>query len=511
MADEEKVFKRINFFRGFLTTEDDWNSAEAYHVRKHMLHNAMFHGAGILPGALDGFLVTSRGRGELAVEVKPGYAIDGQGHDIILNEVQVKPVTPADFPRLPANVYVVVKFIEEPTDFIAYKEYPDYKGYRRIAERCKIDVTFVEPNPAEAIELARIFLTADARRINDARDPADPKQNEIDLRFRPSAGVVGTTLPANIIVDLKQIIDQSKPVYTHLFHYEDIKGAGDVLHALVALEMLLNCNLVDRRNFFDLLRAILRLQWGLVQEVERTKPEMSKEKPFFAYKKHVDMSLGRFNERVFDYEFLKALLVNQNQCHDAFSSLFSRSVRTVKPEEAVGAAPVDTVLDQFAVYSGEMKDELIFNDIRFRLADWVNLLDRASEESHKFEIREERDKYRTRQTLKYPDGTEVQDAGIAYEGGYCQFEIRNVVPHKPIIMITRMDYVHGDWKAEMYANGEKTGVSVCEGDDKAFRWRNWPYVFREEFVNDTRIVVKQVPVTADRDINMFKIWFYQPV
>ena len=27
-------FKRINFFRGFLTTEHDWNDAERYHLDK---------------------------------------------------------------------------------------------------------------------------------------------------------------------------------------------------------------------------------------------------------------------------------------------------------------------------------------------------------------------------------------------------------------------------------------------------------------------------------------------
>ena len=36
-------FKRINFFKGFLTTEKDWNEAEKYHIDKRSLHAKMLH------------------------------------------------------------------------------------------------------------------------------------------------------------------------------------------------------------------------------------------------------------------------------------------------------------------------------------------------------------------------------------------------------------------------------------------------------------------------------------
>ncbi|MBL0219042.1 MAG: hypothetical protein IPQ07_34885 [Myxococcales bacterium] len=32
----QQGFKRINFFKGFLTTEKDWNDAEKYHIDKRM-------------------------------------------------------------------------------------------------------------------------------------------------------------------------------------------------------------------------------------------------------------------------------------------------------------------------------------------------------------------------------------------------------------------------------------------------------------------------------------------
>jgi hypothetical protein len=73
-----------------------------------------------------------------------------------------------------------------------------------------------------------------------------------------------------------------------------------------------------------------------------------------------------------------------------------------------------------------------------------------------------------------------------------------------------MDYVHGDYETEMYVNGKKVGNSVCPGNDRRFRWRNWPFVIPGEYVDEPTLKIKQVPITAGRDVNMFKIWFYHP-
>ena len=137
-------------------------------------------------------------------------------------------------------------------------------------------------------------------------------------------------------------------------------------------------------------------------------------------------------------------------------------------------------------------------------------MDNKSETKHKFEIHQERDRYRSRQKLKYPDGATVEDVGVAYEGGYAEWEITGCTPKKDVVMITRMDYVHGDYETEMYVNGKKVGNSVCPGNDRRFRWRNWPFVIPGEYVTEPTLQIKQVPITAGRDVNMFKIWFYHP-
>src|SRR5574340_614895 len=70
---------RPRFFAGQLLNEADLNSAQAYVMAKNRLHNRYLHGPGVVCGLevvcndCDGY-----------VTVKPGYAIDPCGNDIIV-------------------------------------------------------------------------------------------------------------------------------------------------------------------------------------------------------------------------------------------------------------------------------------------------------------------------------------------------------------------------------------------------------------------------------------------
>jgi len=87
---EQANFKRINFFEGFFTTDEDWNSAEAYHLEKRRLHNRVLHTPGVVPVESGGLKVQARGRGDLSFEVAPGYGIDGRGNEMVLRDPAVK-------------------------------------------------------------------------------------------------------------------------------------------------------------------------------------------------------------------------------------------------------------------------------------------------------------------------------------------------------------------------------------------------------------------------------------
>ncbi|MFT7621523.1 MAG: hypothetical protein ACI9WU_000687 [Myxococcota bacterium] len=509
MSDLSRIaaFKRINFFRGFMTTEEDWNAAERYHIEKRKLHNRLMHAPGLVPHAMGGFKVGARGKGELAVEVSAGYAVDGEGNDIVLPETDIKPVNPGDF-KLPNTIYIVARYIEEFTDFIAYKENLEFKGHRRVAERCRIDVEVIEPDITREIELCRIYLEPGVRRITEPRDPENPKANEIDRRFRPVAGFVGSNLAPATLRDVGDLLELGKNTYSYLFHDLRILTASDVLHALLSLEMLLKSNLVDLDTLLNLFDMIAALQWQMIQDIDSNYPQFGSRKEFGAFKKNLEIARGMGKEEK-NLDFLINTVGYQRKSCESLQDLFAHKLQAATPASDVGA-PTDKVFEAIKVRSADFTKKLEIEGAKFKMLDIIDLIDEKSESSHKFKIDQARDRYRTRQKLKYPDGVTVEDVGVAYEGGFAEFEITGCTPKKDVIMITRMDYVHGDYETEMYVNGKKVGNSVCPGNDRRFRWRNWPFVIPGEYVNEPTLKIKQVPITAGRDVNMFKIWFYHP-
>lgn len=504
----EKNFKRLNFFRGFRTSEKDWNDGEHYHVEKRKLHNRALHGPGVVPNALGGLKVSGRGRGELAVEVQGGYAVDGQGNDLFLWEPEIKQLNPVDF-KLPTTVYLVLRYIEELSDFISYKENLDFKGHRRVSETAKLEWTVAEPDVHSEIELCRIALSKDVRRLTAAKSPLAPGVDEIDTRFVPTAGIAGSFLGPQMLWQLLETIRKSKQVYAYLFHQLQILPAADVLHSFITMEMLLHTQQVDLRNVFDLQAIVLGHQTTLVESIEANQPQISSQRDFANYKKHVEIAVKRYDERLFTPGFLGELLSYQNECMKFMSTLFAKNLDTA-PKVAERQTDTNAVIETIKVRSGAFTDQLSVEGLDLVLVDTLDPLNAESEAAHKWRVSGERDKYRTRQKLKYPDGNVVEDAGVAFEGGQVEFEMRNIEPGKDVYLIWRMDYVHGDWEAEVEGNDRRLKNATCAGSDRKFRWRNWVYVVPAEHVREVALRFRLKPVTADRDINVFKMWAYQP-
>lgn len=505
----ERNYKRLNFFRGFRTTEKDWNDGERYHVEKRRLHNRMMHGPGLVPHALGGFRVSARSQGQLAVEVQSGYAVDGQGNDLFLWEPEIKQFNPNDF-KLPATIYLVARYIEEFTDFISYKENLDFKGHRKVAESIKIEWSVTEPDLHTEVELGRINVTKDVKRLLDAKDPFNPQPNELDLRFVPVAGIVGSFLSPQMLWDLMEMVRRSKTIYALMYHKLHITTASDVLHAFITLEMLLHAQLVDLRNFFSLYLIILNHQWTMVQDIEQNQPQISSQRDFSNYKKHVEMSLQRFEERQFSLDFLGGLMSYGNECQKFMETIFAKELKAPKKLE-VKQTDTSTVIEAMKVRSVNFEERMSIEGQDMLLIDAINPIDPDSERNHNLRITGERDKYRTRQKLKYPDGVIVESAGVAFEGGQIEYELKNVEPGKDVYIVWRMDYAHGDWEAEVEANDRRQANCICAGSDRKNRWRNWVYVVPAEHVREVTLRMKLKPITAGRDINMFELWAYQPV
>jgi hypothetical protein len=513
-----KGYKRINFFKGFLTTEKDWNEAEAYHVEKRKLHNRLMHAPGVVLGYQGDLRVVARARGDLSVEVQPGYAIDGQGNDLVLGDATIKNINPEEY-RLPQTIYVVLRFAEELTDFIAYKENLEYKGHRRVQEQARVELAQTEPDIVREVELARVFLEKGATRIRDPRDPQDPRANEIDMRFRPLAGVAGSTLSPMLKQRLWQVL-QAIRKYAAEFARRNILGGHDVLQAANTAQMLTACEQVDMRNIFDVFGVICDTEAEMSIDVDVNHPNIAQKKEFTEFKRHVEILRGLLGERKKDMEALMNLFAFQTKATDAATG----SIVDVKPmseappqmtkkdkeeKKDIGVADIKD-FEGVKVMANPPESIVLEGGITWLLIDQIQVLDKESEDKHGLAINDAKDTYRTRQKLKYPDGTVVEDTGRAHVGGYASYKILNVTPGRPLMVMRRMDYVYGDYELEFFVNNKSIGVGNCAGTDRINRWRNWPFLIPKEHVTDSQLTIKQVALTAGRDVNMFHYWFFQP-
>lgn len=509
MSDAVQGFKRINFFKGFLTTEKDWNDAERYHIDKRRLHNRMMHSPGVILGYQGDLRVQARARGDLAVEVQPGYAIDGMGNDLMIFDATIRNINLEEF-KLPQTIYIVLRYYEELTDFIAYKENLEYKGHRRVLESCKIELSQTEPDIGREVELARIYLEKGVNRVRDARDPANPTANEIDHRYVQRGGLAGSMLPGFLRLKLETLLNLVRRAgieYTR----RGVVAGHNVVQACNTALMLVYANLVDLRNVFDMFKLVVDCEGELSLDVDVHHPIIAQKKEFSEYRRQVEILRGLLGENKNNLEAFQNLLAYQAKTAEiALSAVADFKPVIVAPEEKK-EEKVANISDWEGVkVMPQPKPQMELEGITWVLVDEVEILNKESEDKHIFTIKEAKDSYRSRQKLKYPDGTTVEDTGRAHVDGYSEFKLLNISPNKPIVILRRMDYVYGDYEIEMSINGKKVSVVSCVGTDRVHRWRNWPALIAAEHVKDGTLLVRQQSITAGRDINMFHIWIYQP-
>ncbi len=506
----QQGFKRINFFKGFLTTEKDWNDAERYHIDKRRLHNRMLHSPGIIYGYSGDLKVNARARGDLSVEVQPGYAIDGQGNDLMIFDAAIRNINLEEF-RLPQTIYIVLRYYEELTDFIAYKENLEYKGHRRVLESCRVEISQTEPDIQREVELARIYLEKGVQRVRDARDPADPKANEIDMRYTPRGGMSGSTLAPHLRLRMENLLWQVRRgalEYTR----RGVIAAHDVVQACNTALMLLYANLLDLRNVFDIFKLVIDSEGEMALDVDVHHPTIAQKKEFSEYRRQVEILRGLLAENKNNMDAYMNLLAYQAKCAEiAMSAVAGEKALIEAPKEKKDAPKVADIKDWEGVKGmPQPKPSMDLEGITWVLVDEIEILNKDSEDKHIFTIKEAKDSYRSRQKLKYPDGTTVEDTGRAHVDGYSEFKLLNITAGRPVVILRRMDYVYGDYEMEMSVNGKKVSVVSCVGTDRVHRWRNWPAMLPADAVTDGTLLVRQQSITAGRDINMFHIWVYQP-
>jgi hypothetical protein len=89
ILDETQFVERLEFFNGQLLTASDLQGIDDFNRQMRWLHNASLH----QPGIGSGFAVTGK-KGDPQVTIKPGYALDDLGREIVLTHDSIEPIPP---------------------------------------------------------------------------------------------------------------------------------------------------------------------------------------------------------------------------------------------------------------------------------------------------------------------------------------------------------------------------------------------------------------------------------
>lgn len=502
---EQANFKRINFFEGFFTTDEDWNAAEAYHLEKRRLHNRVLHTPGVVPVSGGGMKVQARGRGDLSFEVSPGFAIDGRGNEIVLRDPAVK-VVEADKLKLPQTIYIGIRYFEEPTDFIAYKENPRFKGHRRIEEKVKIEVMAREPDGIEALEVGRIRLEEGVREIRDALDPRVPGPGEVDLRFVPLAGYAGSHATPQLRVEVANGLSE-KAVLSGLLAKMGVVPANYVRQAVLAAELLNSSNGIGPYNLADCLLGIVELEREMIEGIEKDFPQIAARKGFSDYKKALEALTKVVRDRPRDADGCMGIARFLNASNQALTPVVKEKL-DAGPKKNIKGEQV--AWKDIVVRSKDFPEEINIDGSNFARVDHIQLVNDESEKAHKFRIEGQKDMWKSRQTFTYPDKESVSDSGIAHIGGEAKWQVHNLKPGKDMIVIKRFDAILGEQICDISVDAKKVGQWKVTEADRKHRWRNHYFLVPGTFVTNETIEMSSKAASAERDINMFQLWFYQP-
>jgi hypothetical protein len=532
MADEaQKGYLRLNHFHGLRLESEDFEIGESYHVEKRKLHNRVCHGRGIVARFEKGdFKVGARRRGDLSIEVMPGYAIDGDGNDIILWEPKIVTVDPGKHvPKLPGHVYVNVKYVDEPSDFVVNKANPKFKGHRRVLETCRVDLEAKPPKPEEGVEVARILITDEVKEIVDARDPGAPGPGEIDLRFVPRAGTAGSTVDPDLVQRLREIFkDTWRSLGALARSFPQVGGFRELRAAVAALQMMLESGQLDADQALKGLKLANELGDELAAEVDVNAPELNGVREYANWRQTLDALKGILKEAKpsrHDLENVLNRLAAATTSLKAASDVKPQAPAPVKPiakeekkveeekpkEPEKPKVPADAVQISWADLqkSSTLPKKIYMDGKVYDLVDDITLVDKKSEAEHDFSIVDARQDWTTNQTLKYPDKTVTTARGRAHVGGVSRWKMKNLKPGKEVLIAKRIDFQRGDIVTRIEIDGKAVGDWKIDDSDRTYRWRNWLFKVPGEAIGKDTVECRQVAVEAERDVNMFGLWFYQ--
>jgi hypothetical protein len=234
-----------------------------------LLHNRGLHRPGIMQDEGDELMV--KAGGGLDVQVRPGAALDGDGHSLILEEPRLVHIEPGDY-ELPQLVFVAVGYREA-------------QGGRRAGPGVRLQVTATKPDNRAWLELARIDLQPGVTEIVDPDEPDHPRGNEINrlhVAWAGAVGVVEKRMAPETVQRLIQGMRRTRRDFAALVDLFPVPSADDVRHAALTVETLARTGCLRPGQLADVLAVTAAVEQDAGQEIEEKYGNVVDRAPEFA-------------------------------------------------------------------------------------------------------------------------------------------------------------------------------------------------------------------------------------
>jgi hypothetical protein len=485
--------------------EDDFSLLQEHHTQARLFHSKESHGCGVLVDHLMGLRVQPRSRHEMAVEVLPGAALLPSGQEVIVDKPVVVTLDTSGM-KIPGLLYLYLKAFDELSDFVQYDDNPQFKGHKRVVTKHKIETTPVQLDSPNALELARILITANLREIL-ACSGSKPQPGEIDRRFVPLLPPVG----------IKSSIE------THVAYWDLMEDFLQVLSSIaksVASQAAREARIHVRQHLMyryhhgfhsvgvnAFLTQLLLLFKEMGQELQVLDAGKAKNRDFKEFIRHNEECATQLHSQPPSMSHV-ALLVGILQ--KAVRSL--ASVYEGAPSEAPVLFDVKNFSDEdLMLWSQDFESKIFVGNAPYRLVQRVNLLDPDSEKQYGVSVEGAGpdDTWTSRQRFTYPDSTVVIDAGRAYTRGLLKLHLVGLAPGKDVLLIKRIDYSRGNWQTKVRLSDVELPSWEVIGRDLKHRWRNTLYRITGSQVSDSQMTFSEEFLKAELDVNIFQLWVFQ--
>ena len=232
-----------------------------YHLETQQRHNRGLFKAGVMRGMLDEFRVVPTGG--LTVNVEPGVALDGEGHEIYLDDSA--PLTLVA-PQATAHFYIAVKYQDDFDQYLNKLDKPFAGSYRT----AQVGVLATVPDNRTWIELARITLEAGATEIRLPVDPGAPQPNELDRRsveWAAALAVVAPKLPTVLRERIALLMRDKRRDFGALAKRFPTPSSADVRQTALNLETLARNDSLKAETLPEVMTMLAALEHDVGQEI----------------------------------------------------------------------------------------------------------------------------------------------------------------------------------------------------------------------------------------------------